>query len=182
MIAECLIILGTMFPINNGFVTPELVQEYKYCQEVVPDKAHEHFDLIQKFFEPINWDTSIRVSWCESRHNIKALRTAEGNDDSGYFQFVPWTWNWIAEEHNLPAWDEWVVLRHGQPYEGPTSKSSYGFTFQKAQFTPYYNIMFASILVEDMYSYVRWTDWSSSKWCWENQNKFQRLLAKEKSM
>jgi hypothetical protein len=42
--------------------------------------------------------------------------------------------------------------------------------------------MFASILVEDMYSYVRWKDWSSSQWCWESPNKFQRLLAKEKSM
>lgn len=182
MIAECLIILGTMFPTTTGVVTPDMLQEYQYCQKVVPDKAHEHFDLIQEFFEPINWDTAVRVSWCESRHNIKALRTAEGNYDSGYFQFVSWTWNWIAEEHDLPMWDDWVILRWGRPYTGKTSKDPTGFEHTKVQFTPYYNIMFASILVEDMYSYVRWKDWSSSQWCWESPNKFQRLLAKEKSM
>ncbi len=182
MIAECLIILGTMFPTTTGVVTPDMLQEYKYCQDVVPDTASEHFELIQEFFEPINWDIAVRVSWCESRHNSNALRTAEGNYDSGYFQFVSWTWNWVAEKHDLPMWNEWVVLYEGRPYSGPTSKTSRGFTFEKVQFSTYYNIKFASILVEEMYSYSRWNDWSSSQWCWENPNKFNKLVAKEKSM
>ena len=182
MIAECLIILGTMFPNTTGVLTPDMLMEYKYCQDVVPDKAGEHFDLIQEFFEPINWDTAVRVSWCESRHNSDALRTAEGNYDSGYFQFVSWTWNWVAEAHDLPMWNEWVILKDGRPYTGPPSRSSFGFTQERVQFTPYYNILFASLLVEDMYSYVRWDDWRSSSWCWENVNKFHRLLAREKSM
>ena len=181
MIAECLIILGTMFP-TSGVMTPDMIQEYKYCQDVVPDNASEHFDLIQEFFEPINWDTAVRVSWCESRHNSNALRTAEGNYDSGYFQFVSWTWNWVAEIHDLPMWNDWVIMYHGRPYTGPTSKSSYGFTQERAQFTPYYNILMASLLVEETYSYVRWDDWSSSKWCWEDVKKFYRLLAREKNM
>ena len=26
-------------------------------------------------------------------------------------QFVSWTWNWVAEEYDLPMWDEWVIMR-----------------------------------------------------------------------
>jgi hypothetical protein len=184
MIAECLIILGTMFP-TNGVMTPDMIQEYKYCQDVVPDNASEHFDLIQEFFEPINWDTAVRVSWCESRHNSNALRTAEGNYDSGYFQFVSWTWNWVAEIHDLPMWNDTVITYRDRPWTlhpKHTKEDLHNYEVTKAQFSPYYNILMASLLVEETYSYVRWDDWSSSSWCWEDINKFNRLVAREKNM
>ena len=32
---------------------------------------------------------------------------------------------------------------------------------------------------EDTYSKVRWRDWNSSKWCWEDTKKWNRLWRSE---
>ena len=183
MIAECLIFLATFAP--QGVLTQAELNEYRACQETVPFTAFEHFDLIQEHFAPINWDTAIKVSWCESRHNTSALRTAEGNFDSGYFQFVSWTWNWIAEKYELPKWNDYVITYRDRPWDRhpkETQSDLENYKFIKVQFSPYYNILFASLLVEDIYGYVQWDDWSSSKWCWANTEKFIERVAKEKSM
>jgi hypothetical protein len=97
-------------------------------------------------------------------------------------QFVPWTWNWVAEEYDLPRWNEWVILYHGQPYTGPTSKTDFGFEFKKVQFSPYYNILFASILAEDIYGKTQWRDWSSSEWCWSDVIEWEKKWKKEENM
>lgn len=179
MIAECLIFMASFAP---PVVNYDNIMEYKYCSDIVPEYPAENFKFIQQHFEPINWDVAVRISWCESRGNENALRTAEGNNDSGLFQFVSWTWNWIADEYHLPRWGEWVILHHGQPYVGPTSRSSYGFEQMQVQYSPYYNTLFASLLAEDIYDRVQFRDWSSSEWCWGSTKKFIKLVAKEKSM
>jgi hypothetical protein len=94
---------------------------------------------------------------------------------------VSWTWNWVAEEYDLPMWDEWVVMRFGKPYTGPTSKSDVGFEFKKVQHTEYYNIQFGYLLSQDIYGRSQWKDWSSSEWCWKSDARYINKLRKEQS-
>jgi hypothetical protein len=94
-------------------------------------------------------------------------------------QFVSWTWNWVAEKYELPEWDTWVVTRYGRPYTGKTLKTDIGFSFDRVQYVPYYNIMFASLLAEDIYGKTQWRDWSSSEWCWEDEEKWRNKWLNE---
>tara|TARA_B100001559_G_C16475838_1_gene611321 strand:- start:539 stop:1102 length:564 start_codon:yes stop_codon:yes gene_type:complete len=176
MIAECLLFLVTIAPPDGG-MSDDWMTTYKECNEII--LAKEHIEMLVQHFDQDNLATAYKIMWCESRGEEDALRTAEGNDDSGLFQFIESTWNWVAQKHNLPRWDEWEILRYGQPYEGPTSKSSHGFEQTKVQFSPYYNILMASLLAEETYSNVRWTDWNSSKWCWGNDETFFKNVRKD---
>ena len=100
--------------------------------------------------------------WCESRGKAKAYRYED--NDSGLFQFIPRTYAWVQQKHNLPYWDYPI-----------------GTTY--AQFIPKYNIKAAALLVEDMHSYSPyWKDFSSSEWCGGNTDKFLKLVAKEKGL
>lgn len=181
MIAECLIFLATALP-QNGLMTSDYVQEYKWCDTVVSRNVRNHSELLMEFFEePEQLNTAIKVVWCESRGNTNAVRTLEGNNDSGLFQFVPWTWNWVAETYDLPKWNEWVILKDNRPYtEKKVSKTSIGFKTVKVQHSEYYNIMFASLLSQDIYSESRWTDWNASKWCWESDAKYITRVRRER--
>jgi len=182
MIAECLIFLATLTP-SADIVDKNFIDDYRWCDSIITRDVREHSDLLIEFFtEPKQLSTAVKVIWCESRGNTNALRTAEGNNDSGLFQFVPWTWNWIAEEYNLPRWDEWVILYNGQPYTGPTSKTSHGFEQVKVQHSEYYNIMFGYLLSQDIYGRSQWRDWNSSKWCWEKDYKYISKVRKENNL
>ncbi len=182
MIAECLIFLATLTP-SADIVDKNFIDDYRWCDSIITRDVREHSDLLIEFFtEPKQLSTAVKVIWCESRGNTNALRTAEGNNDSGLFQFVPWTWNWIAEEYNLPRWDEWVILYNGQPYTGPTSKTSHGFEQVKVQHSEYYNIMFGYLLSQDIYGRSQWRDWNSSKWCWEKDYKYINKVRKENNL
>jgi len=176
MIVECILFLASFAPPESG-ITQEWYDEYKECNQVI--LAQEHLDLLIQHFDQENLGTAYKIMWCESRGEEDALRTKEGNDDSGLFQFIESTWNWVAEKHDLPRWDEWVILYNGQPYTGPTSRSNLGFEQTRVQFTPYYNILAASLLAQDTYSRVRWTDWNSSKWCWETDSKFLKNVRRD---
>jgi len=181
MIAECLIFLATALP-QNGLITQDYFNEYKWCDSIISRDVREHSELLIEFFdEPKELSTAVKVIWCESRGNTDAIRTAEGNNDSGLFQFVSWTWNWVAEEYDLPMWNDWVILRYGRPYDGPTSKSSIGFEQVRVQHSEYYNIMFGYLLSQDIYGRSQWRDWNSSKWCWGTDVKYITKLRKEQS-
>ena len=168
-----------------SFSTPLIGAETQYveqsiqCRQEIPASMRQHSEYYLEFFDFENIDTAVRIGWCESRGKTAAYR--DDNSDSGVMQFVPWTWNWVAEEYDLPRWNEWVILRYGRPYEGPTSKSNMGFEQTKVQFTPYYNIMFASILAEDIYGRTQWRDWNSSKWCWEDEKDWERRWKREQN-
>jgi len=131
----------------------------------------QHAELYVQHFDKENIDTAVRIGWCESRGKVDAYRSDNG--DTGLMQFVSWTWNWVAEKYELPEWDTWVVTRYGKPYTGKTSKTDIGFSFDRVQYTPYYNVMFASILAEDIYGKTQWRDWSSSEWCWGNEKEWR---------
>ena len=181
MISECLIFLATLTP-STDIVDKKFIEDYKWCDSIISRDVREHSELLIEFFdEPKQLSTAVKVIWCESRGNTNAVRTAEGNNDSGLFQFVPWTWNWIAEEYDLPKWNDWVIMRYGRPYYGPTSKSSYGFEQVKVQHSEYYNIYFGYLLSQEIYGRSQWRDWNSSKWCWNNDVKYITKLRKEQS-
>ena len=179
MIAECIIFLATLGSLevpNDSYY----IENQMACNQSVPKSMQKHAEFIYEFFDEESFDEVVRIGWCESRGKITAYRNDNG--DSGVMQFVSWTWNWVAEEYDLPRWDTWVVLRYGRPYTSTTSKSDIGFTFSKVQFTQYYNIMFASLLAEDIYGKTQWKDWSSSQFCWGNEDVWKRKWGYEEKI
>lgn len=178
MIAECLLFIASFqVPINNE---TEVINNYIMCNEEVPESMQQYANLYLEHFDFENIDIAVRIGWCESRGKSNAYRS--DNKDSGVMQFVPWTWNWIAELYDLPYWDEWIVMYKSRPYtEEKTSRNPVGFSFQKVQYIPYYNILFASILAEDVYGKTQWRDWNSSKWCWEDEDKWEKMWKKERT-
>lgn len=186
MIAECMIFLASFSqPVaETGIVENyETLNKVQLCTDKIPNSMIEHVDLYVEHFDKENLYTAMRIGWCESRGRETAIRTAEGNFDSGVMQFVSWTWNWIAEMNGIAVWDSEILLYDGVPIEmHPKETYKYDlelFEFRKVQLVPYYNIKMASLLAEDTYSKVRWKDWNSSKWCWENPAKFERKWREE---
>jgi hypothetical protein len=169
MIAECIIFLVSVIPM--GVDESKIIGQHLNCNDHVPQSMQEHASLYVEHFDKDNINTAVRIGWCESRGKVDAYRSDNG--DTGLMQFVSWTWNWVAEKYELPEWDTWVVTRYGKPYTGNTSKTDIGFSFDRVQYTPYYNIMFASILAEDIYGKTQWRDWSSSEWCWGNEKEWR---------
>ena len=181
MITQCIIFLAS-FGVSNADISLHTehyyIEQVRQCNEYVPKKLQEHSNLFYEFFDEENIDTAIRISWCESRGKTDAYRSDNG--DTGLMQFVSWTWNWVAEEYDLPMWNEWVIMRYGRPYtENKVYTNDIGFEQVRVQYTPYYNIMFASILAEDIYGRTQWRDWNSSKWCWGNEYKWRNKWKQE---
>ena len=172
MIAECMIFLATIGTPNMSMSDGDIINEYMSCKDNVPQVMFQYADLYVEHFDEENINTAVRIGWCESRGKSSAYR--KDNRDSGVMQFVSWTWNWVAEKYEIPMWDEWVIMRHDRPYtEQKVSTSSIGFTQERVQFTPYYNIYMASLLAEDIYGRTQWRDWSSSEWCWGDEDKWK---------
>lgn len=172
MIAECMIFLATIGTPNISMSDGDIINEYMSCKDNVPQVMFQYADLYVEHFDEENINTAVRIGWCESRGKSSAFR--KDNKDSGVMQFVSWTWNWVAEKYEIPMWDEWVIMRHDRPYtEQKVSTSSIGFTQERVQFTPYYNIYMASLLAEDIYGRTQWRDWSSSEWCWGDEDKWK---------
>jgi hypothetical protein len=172
MIAECMIFLATIGTPNMSMSDGDIINEYMSCKDNVPQVMFQYADLYVEHFDEENIDTAVRIGWCESRGKSSAFR--KDNKDSGVMQFVSWTWNWVAEKYKIPMWDEWVIMKHDRPYtEQKVSTSSIGFTQERVQFTPYYNIYMASLLAEDIYGRTQWRDWSSSEWCWGDEDKWK---------
>ena len=174
MIAECIIFLATLgsveMPSDNY-----LIQEQVNCNNSVPKSMQQYADLYYEFFDEENISTAVRIGWCESRGREKAVRTAEGNYDTGIMQFVSWTWNWLADNNYVPYWNDWVILKNDRPYTSETvSKTSMGFSQVQAQKSAYWNIYASSVLAEDIYGRTQWRDWSSSQWCWEDEKEWSK--------
>ena len=170
MIAECMIFLASVLPL--GVDESAIIQKYLDCDSHVPKSMQPYAELYVEHFDKENISTAVRIGWCESRGKTTAYRNDNG--DSGVMQFVSWTWNWVAEEYDLPMWDEWVIMRWGRPYtDEKTHPHNIGFEQTRVQFTPYYNLLMASILAEDIYGRTQWRDWSSSEWCWGDEKKWR---------
>ena len=164
--------LGTPNSLDNSDIY--YLNNYLNCKNNVPVSMWEYAPLYYEFYDEENIATAIRIGWCESRGKEKAVRTAEGNYDTGVMQFVSWTWNWLADMEYVPYWNEWVVLKNERPYlEQKVSKTSFGFSLVQAQKSAYWNIYASSVLAEDVYGSTQWRDWSSSQWCWEDEKKWK---------
>jgi len=175
MITECMLFLASVIPM--GVDETKVIEQYLNCNDHVPQSMQKHASLYVEHFDKDNINTAVRIGWCESRGKVDAYRSDNG--DTGLMQFVSWTWNWVAEKYELPEWDTWVVTRYGRPYTGKTLKTDIGFSFDRVQYVPYYNIMFASILAEDIYGKTQWRDWSSSEWCWGDEKKWKEKWLNE---
>lgn len=176
MIAECMIFLASVLPLGVDENTH--IVNYLNCDRHVPASMQEYAEYYVEHFEFENLPKAVRIGWCESRGVETAYRS--DNRDSGIMQFIPTTWNWIAEKYDLPKWNEWVIMRWGKPYtENKVSKTDIGFEQVRVQFSPYWNIKFASLLAEEVYNRTQWKDWNSSKWCWGNPVKWNRLWNNE---
>ena len=104
MIAECIIFLATL---GSGEMPSDnyLIEQQMNCNYSVPKLMQQHAEFIYEFFDESAYDEVVRIGWCESRGKTTAYRNDNG--DSGVMQFVSWTWNWIAEEYDLPMWKKW---------------------------------------------------------------------------
>ena len=183
MITECIIFLasfGVSAELNSPIQDSYYIDNYFNCVETVPRTMWKYADFYYEFYDEENIDTGIRIGWCESRGKENAVRTAEGNYDTGVMQFVSWTWNWLADNNYVPYWNEWVILKHDRPYTSDTvSKTSMGFSQVQAQKSAYWNIYASSVLAEDIYGRTQWRDWSSSEWCWGDETYFHEKWRNE---
>ena len=183
MITECIIFLasfGVSAEVNSPIQDSYYIDNYFNCVETVPRTMWKYADFYYEFYDVENIDTAIRIGWCESRGKENAVRTAEGNYDTGVMQFVSWTWNWLADNNYVPYWNEWVILKHDRPYTSDTvSKTSMGFSQVQAQKSAYWNIYASSVLAEDIYGRTQWRDWSSSEWCWGDETYFHEKWRNE---
>lgn len=178
MIAECMILLASFS--TPSVESPQYLDEYIHCASHIPNNMMEYIPYYVEHYDKDNLYTALRIGWCESRGKSNAYR--KDNGDSGVMQFVSWTWNWVAEKHNMPIWDTEVLTYGGIPIDYLEDQDFYVtelFDFQKVQFVPYYNIMMSSLLAEDTYSKTRWKDWNSSKWCWEDAKSWEKKWRKE---
>ncbi|MEL0255511.1 MAG: hypothetical protein VW930_06165, partial [Burkholderiaceae bacterium] len=107
MIAECMLFLALATAPSIGQET-EFINTHIECRDEIPESMRQYSNLYLEHFDFENIDTAVRIGWCESRGKAHAHRS--DNKDTGVMQFVPWTWNWVAETYDLPMWDEWVIL------------------------------------------------------------------------
>tara|TARA_Y100000004_G_C8921664_1_gene415720 strand:- start:1045 stop:1512 length:468 start_codon:yes stop_codon:yes gene_type:complete len=142
-------------------ITPEIsdLEQITYCQNNLPANTLQYSTLLVNNFKEKNIETAVKVMFCESRMKAKAYRWQA--NDSGLFQVIPRTWGWVKSKYNIPYWDYPI----GNSY---------------AQFIPKYNIEVAALLVQEMHTRDDyWKPWNSSKWCWENNNKFENIWRSE---
>ena len=186
MITSCMIFLASFgnaeMPIEENWQT---IQRTKECTELIPFTMINHIPYYVEFYDRKNLYKALRVGWCESRGKETAFRKED--NDSGIMQFIPRTWNWVAEKFDMPLWDEEILTYFGVPYykvdfsdvEHYPSISLEGFAFTKVQFVPYINIKMSSHLAEDIYANQDFRDWSSSKWCWSNYKYYEKKWREE---
>ena len=177
MIASCIIFLAS-FGVSTE-LSPNNLYRVQTCLDNMPTSMVKHIPYYVEFYDEENLYTALRIGWCESRGKSNAYRN--DNKDSGVMQFIPNTWNWVAEKYDMPKFNDWVITRFGRPFtENKTYKTDFGFKHLPVQFSPYYNIKASSHLAEDIYGKVRWRDWNSSKWCWGNPIKWEKMWRQEK--
>ena len=166
------------------------LSEITYCLSLFPNTLIEHIPLLVEHFEPTNLYTASRIVWCESRGYDDAYRKED--DDSGLFQFIPSTWEWVRNysPYDIPKWNSQILVINGQPIGEVTNliltKSIPDFweydivEIEYVQYLPEYNILAASYLAQGMHNYnPTWKDWNSSKWCWGNINYYESKWRKE---
>ena len=176
MIASCMIFLAS-FGVSTE-LSPNNLYRVQTCLDNMPTSMVKHIPYYVEFYDEENLYTAFRIGWCESRGKSNAYRN--DNKDSGVMQFIPNTWNWVAEKYDMPKFNEWVILRFVRQFnENKTYATDFGFEHVPVQYSAYYNIKASSHLAEDIYAKVRWRDWNSSKWCWGDEKKWEAMWRRE---
>ena len=115
MITSCLIFLASLgtgdIPLQEDYL---VINRTKECTELVPFTMINHIPYYVEFYDKKNLYKALRIGWCESRGKDSAFRRED--DDSGVMQFIPNTWNWVAEKFDMPLWDEEILTYFGVPY------------------------------------------------------------------
>ena len=161
MITNCVLMYAALMSNFSVGITPEIsdLEQITYCQNNLPANTLQYSTLLVNNFKEKNIETAVKVMFCESRMKAKAYRWQA--NDSGLFQVIPRTWGWVKSKYNIPYWDYPI----GNSY---------------AQFIPKYNIEVAALLVQEMHTRDDyWKPWNSSKWCWEDNNKFENIWRSE---
>ena len=174
MVTSCIIFLASFGTPEMPFTeTSEEILSVKECTTLIPSSMIEFLPYYVEFYDEKHLYKAVRIGWCESRGKQSAYRKEDS--DSGVMQFIPRTWNWVAQKFDMPLWDEKILTYYDVPYEFVDSYPDIkGFKFQKAQFVPYYNIKMSSHLAEDIYTKKDFRDWNSSKWCWGNPKYYEK--------
>jgi len=163
MITKCL--LAWYMAINSFSmgITPtiEQIELFKECDDYLPQNCVQYSDKIIEKFAIEDVETVVKIIWCESRFETTAHRYQDITGDSGLVQAIPMTWGWVENKYDIRKWDMYDPI--------------YGFV----QFNPEYNLKFASYLLYDMNSYTNFNHWNSSKWCWENTDKWLEMMRNE---
>jgi len=182
MITECMIFLASFaLPQDTNIKeTPNTIDNIASCTRLIPNSMIEHIPYYVEHFDEDNLYKAMRIGWCESRGEETAYR--KSSDDSGIMQFIPSTWNWVAEKFDIPLFDSEILTYDGIPIKILPKQPHYNkelFKYEKIQFVAYYNILMASHLAEDTYSKTKFKDWNASKWCWGNIKYFEKRWRKE---
>ena len=173
MIVECILFFASL----QDPLKEDDIFKVKECQNYLPTNVIQYSKDYVEHFETHNIERAVKVSWCESRGKTFALN--KGNSDSGLFQVIPSTWNWVATEYDLPKFDSYILTYNNIPVENiPFSLrriliSNYPdlYKLNKVQFVPYYNFLISKILVQDIHSRNDyWKPWTPSKECWSSKN------------
>lgn len=179
MIIECLLFFSTLQdPLEND------IQKAAECSNHLPSSVIEYSNHYVNYFDIKNQERAVKVSWCESRGKTTALN--KGNEDSGLFQVIPNTWNWVAKEYNLPLFDTLILTYNKTPVNELDYntriyliKNPEFYEMTKVQFIPKYNFLISSILVQDIHSYDNyWKPWTPSEKCWKSNN-WEKLWKRE---
>jgi hypothetical protein len=163
MITNCVLMYAALMSNFSLGITPEIsdLDQLSYCQNNLPNNTLQYSTLLVANFKEKNIETAVKVMFCESRLKPKAYRWQA--NDSGLFQVIPKTWGWVKSKYNIPYWDYPI----GNSY---------------AQFIPKYNIEVAALLVQEMHSRDDyWIPWSSSKFCWGDNDRFEKTWRKEQN-
>lgn len=163
MITNCVLMYAALMSNFSLGITPEIndLDQLSYCQNNLPDNTLQYSTLLVTNFKEKNIETAVKVMFCESRLKPKAYRWQA--NDSGLFQVIPSTWGWVKSKYNVPYWDYPI----GNSY---------------AQFIPKYNIEVAALLVQEMHSRDDyWIPWSSSEFCWGDNDRFEKTWRKEQN-
>ncbi|QDP60656.1 MAG: hypothetical protein Unbinned1469contig1000_35 [Prokaryotic dsDNA virus sp.] len=172
MIVECLIFFSSFTDPNT-----QDFDKAAECFNHLPSSVIEYSDHYLNYFYPKNQERAVKVSWCESRGKTYALN--KGNSDSGLFQVIPRTWDWVAEEYNLPKFDTEVLTFNGMPVNHLDLETRKILLFwfpnlyelTKVQFIPHYNFLISSIIVQDIHSRDDyWKAWTPSIDCWSSND------------
>lgn len=172
MIVECILFFATLQdPLVND------IYKAAECSNVLPKSVIQYSTDYVEHFDNKNIERAVKVSWCESRGNTFALN--KGNNDSGLFQVIPKTWNWVAKEYDLPVFDTKILTYNNVPIKHIDMSfrriliSNFPdlYDYTAVQFIPYYNFLVSKILVEDIHTRDDyWKPWTPSKKCWSSSN------------